>query len=115
MLMAGHVDPLPPKNHAFGFEAHALFESGVAAELDLSAGAQDAVPRYAECRAQCGGDLAGGSAQASGSRDRSVGSNLPIRDLADSGENSTLCCCEFSEGTDSSCLLNLALHSQDNC
>lgn len=40
-----HVHALAAKSYTFGFQAEALFEGGIALKLDLSAGAEHAMPR----------------------------------------------------------------------
>jgi hypothetical protein len=47
MLVQLHIHASPPKRHTFHLKSEALFQPGFARQLDLSARAQNALPRQA--------------------------------------------------------------------
>jgi hypothetical protein len=44
-LMSFHVDAPPTEAHTLGFQAQALFDSGIAPQLNLTTRSQHALPR----------------------------------------------------------------------
>lgn len=85
MLEAIHGDAFATERHAFEFQTCPLFPGGVAAELDLSAGADDAMPGQVVDRedAQKACDRAVIPRVASGCGDSSVGADLAWGDRED--------------------------------
>ncbi len=69
-----HVHALAAKSYTFGFQTEALFEGGVALKLDLSAGAEDAMPRQPMTRlSEEGSDLTRSACDTGSFSNRSIG------------------------------------------
>ena len=69
MLVAFHIDAAAAKDDVFTFQAKALFEGVIAAKLDLSTGAQNAVPGQANRSMKGPRHQAGAAAETSGACD----------------------------------------------
>ena len=85
-----HVDAAAAEGYPFGFQPEALFDGGIAAKLDYSAGAKHTLPGKAEGSAQYAHNLPGRSGIASGTGNRAVSGDFAARDLADGGDDAAL-------------------------
>ena len=82
--MAGHIYAAAAEGDAFGLEAEALLEAGVAGEADVAAGSQDAMPGDAAVGIVQGpGNLAGGAGESGGPGDIAVGGHPALRNAQD--------------------------------
>lgn len=86
--MAAHVDAATAERDSFGFEAEPLFDRRVAPQLDLSSGAEDAMPGEPKGPMQRPGNPSRRPGEARGTRYGAIGRDLPARDPADSAANS---------------------------
>jgi hypothetical protein len=66
--MRFHIHPAAAETHALGLESEPLFEGRIAAELDFSARAEDALPGQPESITQDGRDSASSTRETCGSR-----------------------------------------------
>ena len=88
--MTLHINPAATKGYAFGFEAQALFNGGVAAKLDFAASAKDSLPRQAEGTSQNPDDLAGSAGIACAPGHGTISGNLAAGNFADRGSDAGL-------------------------
>jgi hypothetical protein len=82
-----HVHLAASEGDAFSFQPESLLEGVVSAQFDSASGAQDALPGQAHGAAERRYHLAGGTGKSGGFRNRSVGGNLALWDLADDRNN----------------------------
>lgn len=82
MMVRSHVDAQTVENDSFRFQAHALFETGLATEQDFTAGADHALPGHAARLVQRPRDLARRAGETRGIRDVAVGRHLSFRNAA---------------------------------
>ena len=88
MMVRVHVDAETVKLHAFGLEAHALFETVLAGEKNLAFSADDAMPRNSRrVTIQRPNDLPSGARMSGGVGDVSVSGNLAARHASDGGKH----------------------------
>ena len=90
MLVSPHIDPAAAEADTFGFEPKALFEGGVAAQLDLSAGAQHTLPRQSISAVEHFRNLAGTARQSGGAGHGAVGGHFAARNAQDRCANTRL-------------------------
>ena len=88
MLVALHVNAATTENDLFTFQTQALFDGVISAELDLSAGSQDAVPGQANRSVKGPRHQPGAAVEASGARNRTVGRDFAMWDRANQSQNS---------------------------
>lgn len=77
-----HIHLAAAEAHAFGFEPESLFHGRIAAQLDLAASAEDALPGQSETVAQNGNDLARCSRKSGSTSYATVGRNSSAWDRA---------------------------------
>jgi hypothetical protein len=83
-LVFPHIDTFAAEPHAFHFQARALFQATVVAELDLASGPYHAVPRQGiPCLSKHLDHLPVVQRVSCGGRHLAVSSNSAARDLAD--------------------------------
>ena len=82
MVMLFHVDARAMKHHSLSFQPHSLLEARFAAELDSSAGTDDAVPGQSAGLVQGPSDLPGRAGKSRGVGDVAVGRDLATRNAA---------------------------------
>jgi hypothetical protein len=87
VLVAFHVDAPTPESNAFTFEAKALFNGVISAQLDLPARAQDAMPGQTNGSVQSPGHQSCAAAQTSGARNGAIGGDFAMRDGANEGQD----------------------------
>jgi len=87
MLVTLHIHAATTENDVFTFQAQALFDGVISAELDLSAGSQDAVPGQANRSVQGPRHQPGAAAEACGARDRTVSRDFAMWDRANQSQN----------------------------
>ncbi len=85
--MSFHVDLPPAKTNAFGFEAKALFEGGLAAELNRASSAEYTLPWQVKTATQYLSDLTGSSGKSGHAGHAAIGRHFSTRDGADSTLN----------------------------
>ena len=87
MFVPQHVHPLSPKDHAFGFESHALFKGGASSQFDLSSGAYNAMPRQTKSSSKRGRNLPCAGAETCSSSNCAVGGYFAVWNASDGAEN----------------------------
>jgi hypothetical protein len=87
VFVALHVNAAATKTDVFAFQSKALFDGVISAELDLSAGSQDAVPGQANRSVKGPRHQPGAAAETGGARDRTIGRDFATRDRANQRQN----------------------------
>jgi hypothetical protein len=88
--MALHIHPAPTEDYALGLEPEALFDRGIASQLDFSPCTQHSLPGESESTSQNTHDLPCRPGMAGGACDGAVGGNLAPRDFADGCDDAGL-------------------------
>jgi hypothetical protein len=81
-----HIDAPSTKADAFRFKPEALFKGGMPAQLNLSAGTQNAMPGQPNSRAQRCRRISGSAGKPGSSGDRSVSRDHAAGNLPDRGQ-----------------------------
>ena len=85
--MAPNIDAAAAEADAFGFQAEALFECGVSAQLDLSTRAEYSVPWQSDSLAQGGSCLTRSSRQTCSFGNRAISRNHTAGNLLNDGDD----------------------------
>jgi hypothetical protein len=89
-LVRFHVHALPAEAHSFRFQAQPLFDGRIAAQLDLSACSEDALPRQTKGSVQYSRDLARAVGDSGSASYGAVGGDFSPGDFLDGCANARL-------------------------
>jgi hypothetical protein len=87
MFVALHIHAAAAKNNFLTLEAKALLEGVIAAEFDLAAGTQNAMPGQINGSMESPRHQPGTAAKSGGASDRTVGGDFAARDGANQRQN----------------------------
>lgn len=85
--MQSHVDAATAEGNSLGLKPETLFNGGISAQLDFSAGTYDAMPGEADRGMQCPRNLSGGAGVSCCLGDRAIGGDAAVGHFADGGDD----------------------------